>query len=138
MSANDRLADLLEKAGQLNKEVFKKTGYWNFRYLEKSLALTEEEKNKYIDFYKSISNGEEPADYLLEDDIEYELREVYYNDSGEIIAWSEGITQIWCENRKDLKELFKKAKKASYKNTVILEDGKMRDSGRKMRKTWKK
>lgn len=136
-AGNRRLTDILEKAGEIKEDIFGNGGYWNFRYFEKDISLNEEEKKRFIDFYKSISNGEEPEDTKMED-IEYELRECYYDDKGKIVAWSEGITPIWAENRKDLFDLLEKAKKASYKNTVIVIDGEARDSGRKMKKNWKK
>lgn len=84
--------------------------------------------------YKDLFDDEEVD---LEDEIEYEMIEVYYDKDDNIIAWTSEVTPLWCENRKDLKELLSKAKKASYRNTVVIEDGKMKDSGRKMKKSWK-
>ena len=94
ITGDRRLVDILEKAGKLRENLFGSSGYWNFRYFEKDLSLNEEEKKKFIDFYKELSNGEEPEDTKMED-IEYELMECYYDDKGNIIAWSEEITPIW-------------------------------------------
>lgn len=135
--AEESFNKLLEKAVGFRKALFGTGGYWNFRYFEKHLSLSEEEKEKYLDFYRSISDDEELED-IYEEDIEYELRECYYDDNDNIVAWSSGITPIWCENRKDLKNLLKKARKASYRNTVIIENDKAIDSGRKMKRNWKK
>lgn len=129
--------DLLAK----NADIIKAIGhgnYWNFRFLEKTIGFTEEEKAKYMTVYKETFCGEDTEQVDLDlEETEYELVEVYYDKNDEIIAWTSEATQIWCENIKDLKELLKKAKKASYRNTVVIEDGKMRDSGRKMNKSWK-
>lgn len=127
--------DLLAKNANIIKAIGHDS-YWNFRFLEKTISFTEEEKEKYMTVYKATFD-EDIEQIELEDEVEYELVEVYYDKNDEIIAWTSEATQIWCENTKDLRELLKKAKKASYRNTVIIEDGKMRDSGRKMKKSWK-
>ena len=70
-------------------------GWWNYRFV----------KNEVYDEGKVIG-------------IYYELFEVYYNENGKIIAWSEQPQGIQIVDRGDLKTFLKQIKKAS-KNKVL-------------------
>ena len=71
-------------------------GYWNYRFIKRTSYMGEEVPGVFY----------------------YELFEVYYNEDGKIIAWSEQPQGIQIVDRGDLKTFLKQIKKAS-KNKVL-------------------
>lgn len=70
-------------------------GWWNYRFVKNEVH----NEGKVMGIY-------------------YDLYEVYYNENGKIIAWSEQPRSIQIVDRGDLKTFLKQIKKAS-KNKVL-------------------
>lgn len=78
-------------------------GYWNYRFVKNEVH----NEDKVTGFY-------------------YELFEVYYNEDGKIIAWSEQPRGIQIVDRGDLKTFLKQIKKASKNKVLEIDyDGKL-------------
>ena len=73
----------------------KNKNYWNYRFIRK--------------FVHSIDSA--PTYY-------YELYEIYYENDGKIIAWSEQPVSLEISDKKDLKIFLKQIKRAT-KSTVL-------------------
>lgn len=127
------LDDTIEKAERISKKM--SGGWWNYRFLEHTVTYTEEEKEHFKKVYHDMFATTADHD-VLSDETYYDFIEVYYDGEGKIFAWSDAQT-VYCENKKDLRDLLKKMRKAARRNTVILKDGDMIDSGRKMKRSWK-
>lgn len=67
--------------------------FWNYRIKEKIYEMDDKTKENYITSMKNIFGDKyEPN---LEPDIFYEIIEVYYDEKGKIIAWSEDSIAPW-------------------------------------------
>lgn len=109
-------------------------GYWNYRFKETIYEMDENTKLQYIANMRKILGPDYKIDNTQE--IFYELIEVYYDEDGNIIAWSDNPAQIWSNCSSEIKTLIKQIKSALNKNTVVLEGDDLKDTGHLMRRTY--
>ena len=91
------------------------SGYWNYRLIE--------HKSSWKD-----TNGEEQIEKT------FEIHEVYYDNNGKIIAWTENPVKLYFQSLDDLKATIRRLKKLKHKTILKLVeyiDGeKLEDTGK--------
>ena len=78
---------------------------WNYRIKEKIYKMDSESLDDYIKSMKNIFGEEYQPN--LEPEVIYEIVEVYYNNEGKIVAWSDCSIVPW---RKYKKRFFRRTK----------------------------
>lgn len=91
-----------------------KNGYWNYRFVQKTVTYTLKNNKKISESY-------------------YDIHEIYYNEKNEIIAWSEEPMQLNIQSYNDYKTIIKQIKKASKYKILKLE--KLEDKSEKLLET---
>lgn len=85
-------------------------GWWNYRFCEHTVKTNNEEETYY------------------------DMIEVYYDKDGNILAWDENASQVYVSSKKDTKILLEQIKKASEAKLVTMDNGKLIELDRYMRK----
>lgn len=97
--------------------------YWNYRWIK-----------KVVDTPK-INDDLEVVEGETEQEVYYELHEVYYDKEEKPFMWTEEPVRIYTENAEELMELIGRMLDAAIQKVLFVEDDKIREIDEYMNKS---
>lgn len=97
--------------------------YWNYRWLKIVVEVPK------IDDNLEVVEGE------TEEEVYYELHEVYYDENEKPFMWSEEAERIYTEDAEEMMEFISKMLDAAMKKVLIVKNGKIKETKEYMLKS---